>query len=67
VTSPRAVSALQAATVASAVRLPDPTVYRVISPAPPLPSARPLRPGLEDGYLALIRRQARAAARPLTD
>ncbi len=63
----RPLSALQAATVASAVRLPDRTVYRVISPAPPLPSARPLRPGLEDGYLALIRRQARAAARALPD
>ena len=59
--------ALQAATVASAVRLPDRTGCRVISPAPPLPSARPLRPGLEDGYLALIRRQARAAARALPD
>jgi ABC-2 type transport system ATP-binding protein len=63
----RPLSALQAATVASAVRLPDRTVYRVISPAPPLPSARPLQPGLEDGYLALIRRQARAAARALPD
>ena len=58
----RPLSALQAATVASAVRLPDRTVYRVISPAPPLPSAQPLRPGLEDGYLALIRRHP--AARP---
>jgi ABC-2 type transport system ATP-binding protein len=63
----RPLSALQAATVASAVRLPDRTVYRVISPAPPLPSARPLRPGLEDGYLALIRQQARAPARALPD
>jgi ABC-2 type transport system ATP-binding protein len=52
----RPLSALQAATVASAVRLPDRTVYRVIAPAPPLPSAQPLRPRLEDGYLALIRR-----------
>jgi len=63
----RPLSALQAASVASAVRLPDRTVYRVISPAPPLPSARPLRPGLEDGYLALIRQQARAPARALPD
>ena len=63
----RPLSALQAATVASAVRLPDRTVYRVISPAPPLPSARPLRPGLEDGYLALIRQHARAPARSLPD
>jgi ABC-2 type transport system ATP-binding protein len=53
----RPLSAAQAATVVSAVRLPDRTVYRVIAPAPPLPSARPLRPGLEDGYLALIRRR----------
>ena len=63
----RPLSALQAATVASAVRLPDRTVYRVIAPAPPLPSARPLRPGLEDGYLALIRQHARAPARALPD
>ena len=63
----RPLSALQAATVASAVRLPDCTVYRVIAPAPPLPSARPLRPGLEDGYLALIRQHARASARSLPD
>jgi hypothetical protein len=35
----------------------DRTVYRVIAPAPPLPSAQPLRPRLEDGYLALIRRR----------
>ena len=63
----RPLSALQAATVASAVRLPDRTVYRVISPAPPLPSAQPLRPGLEDGYLALIRQHARASARSLPD
>jgi ABC-2 type transport system ATP-binding protein len=63
----RPLSALQAATVASAVRLPDRTVYRVISPAPPLPSAQPLRPGLEDGYLALIRQHARAPARALPD
>ena len=63
----RPLSALQAATVASAVRLPDRTVYRVIAPAPPLPSARPLRPGLEDGYLALIRQHARAPARSLPD
>ena len=63
----RPLTALQAATVASAVRLPDRTVYRVISPAPPLPSARPLRPGLEDGYLALIRQHARAPARSLPD
>jgi len=63
----RPLSALQAATVASAVRLPDRTVYRVIAPAPPLPSARPLRPGLEDGYLALIRQHARASARSLPD
>jgi ABC-2 type transport system ATP-binding protein len=63
----RPLSALQAASVASAVRLPDRTVYRVISPAPPLPSARPLRPGLEDGYLALIRQQARAPAPALPD
>ena len=55
----RPLSALQAAAVVSAVRLPDRTVYRVISPAPPLPSARPLRPGLEDGYLALVRQAAR--------
>ncbi len=52
----RPLSAPQAAAVVSAVRLPDRTVYRVISPAPPLPSAQPLRPGLEDGYLALLRR-----------
>jgi ABC-type multidrug transport system ATPase subunit len=52
----RPLSAVQAAAVVSAVRLPDRTVYRVISRAPPLPSAEPLRPGLEDGYLALIRR-----------
>ena len=63
----RPLSTLQAATVASAVRLPDRTVYRVIAPAPPLPSARPLRPGLEDGYLALIRQHARAPARSLPD
>jgi len=63
----RPLSALQAAAVASAVRLPDRTVYRVIAPAPPLPSARPLRPGLEDGYLALIRQHARASARSLPD
>jgi ABC-type multidrug transport system ATPase subunit len=55
----RPLSALQAAAVVSAVRLPDRTVYRVLSPAPPLPSAQPLRPGLEDGYLALVRRAAR--------
>ena len=36
--------------------LPDRTVYRVIAPAAPLPTAQPLRPGLEDGYLVLIRR-----------
>jgi ABC-type multidrug transport system ATPase subunit len=54
----RPLSALQAAAVVSAVRLPDRTVYRVLSPAPPLPSAQPLRPGLEDGYLALVRRAA---------
>jgi hypothetical protein len=42
-------------------------VYRVISLAPPLPSAQPLRPGLEDGYLALIRQHARAPARSLPD
>jgi ABC-type multidrug transport system ATPase subunit len=55
----RPLSALQAAAVVSAVRLPDRTVYRVLSPTPPLPSAQPLRPGLEDGYLALVRRAAR--------
>ncbi len=54
----RPLSALQAAAVVSAVRLPDRTVYRVLAPAPPLPSARPLRPMLEDGYLAVIRRHA---------
>jgi ABC-2 type transport system ATP-binding protein len=53
----RPLSAAQAAAVVSAVRLPDRTVYRVIAPAPPLPSAQPLRPRLEDGYLALIRRR----------
>ena len=53
----RPLSEAQAAAVVSAVRLPDRTVYRVIAPAPPLPSAQPLRPGLEDGYLALIRRR----------
>jgi hypothetical protein len=42
-------------------------LYRVIAPAPPLPSARPLRPGLEDGYLALIRQHARTSARSLPD
>jgi ABC-2 type transport system ATP-binding protein len=52
----RPLSAAQAAAVVSAVRLPDRTVYRVIAPAPPLPAAQPLRPRLEDGYLALIRR-----------
>ena len=53
----RPLSAAQAAAVVSAVRLPDRTVYRVIAPAPPLASAQPLRPQLEDGYLALIRRR----------
>lgn len=53
----RPLTPVQAASVVSAVRLPDRTVYRVIAPAPPLPSARPLRPLMEDGYLALIRRR----------
>jgi hypothetical protein len=29
----------------------------VLAAAPPLPSAQPLRPLLQDGYLALIRRR----------
>jgi hypothetical protein len=32
-------------------------MYRVIAPTPPLPSAQPLRPRLEDGHLALIIRR----------
>ena len=53
----RPLNAGQAAAVVSAIRLPDRTVYRVIAPSPPLPSAQPLRPRLEDGYLVLIRRR----------
>ena len=53
----RPLNAAQAAAVVSAIRLPDRTVYRVIAPAPPLPSAQPLRPRPEDGYLVLIRRR----------
>jgi ABC-type multidrug transport system ATPase subunit len=53
----RPLSAAQTAAVVSAIRLPDRTVYRVLAAAPPLPSAQPLRPLLQDGYLALIRRR----------
>ena len=53
----RPLNAGQAAAVVSAIRLPDRTVYRVIAPSPPLPSAQPLRTRLEDGYLVLIRRR----------
>jgi ABC-type multidrug transport system ATPase subunit len=53
----RPLSAAQAAAVVSAIRLPDRIVDRVLAPAPPLPSAQPLRPLLQDGYLALIRRR----------
>lgn len=44
--------------VVSAVSRADGTQYRVVSPVRPGPDATPVRPTLEDGYIALMRRHA---------
>jgi ABC-type multidrug transport system ATPase subunit len=45
-----------AGVVVSAVSRADGTHYRVVSPVPPGPDARPAAPSLEDGYVALMQR-----------
>ncbi|GLY98873.1 ABC transporter ATP-binding protein [Actinoplanes sp. NBRC 103695] len=43
-------------TVVSALPQDDGMRYRIVSPAAPSPEARPVEPGLEDGYLAVMAR-----------
>lgn len=43
------------ATVVSALHLGDTVEYRLIADQAPLPHAEPAEPGLEDGYMALMR------------
>nr|WP_296064879.1 hypothetical protein [uncultured Actinoplanes sp.] len=43
-------------TVVSALPHEQGMRYRIVAPTPPGPQARPLEPGLEDGYLAVTAR-----------
>jgi ABC-2 type transport system ATP-binding protein len=43
-------------TVVSALPQDDGMRYRIVAPAAPSPGARPVEPGLEDGYLAVMAR-----------
>ncbi|MGQ5262842.1 ATP-binding cassette domain-containing protein [Micromonospora sp. ZYX-F-536] len=51
-------------TVVSALPHDDGMRYRIVAPSVPSPGARPLEPGLEDGYLAVATGRGNASRQP---
>ncbi|MGI5521711.1 ATP-binding cassette domain-containing protein [Micromonospora sp. CA-259024] len=51
-------------TVVSALPHDDGMRYRIVAPSAPSPGARPLEPGLEDGYLAVATGRGNASRQP---